>query len=441
MIPRVFRALCVLVMAVACGCSLDAGGLLDEDAEAGDEVPVSDGAGDTETTPAWEATALDESSADAVEERTDVVATEGGGDALGDAMGDATVDAHADAQPPDSAGEGGALDAASERAIDADAIADAPADTSRDGLTDSGAEGPEGSDADGGDAGADGPGSGANDGGAMPIVWDGGALVDPQFDDADWISFCTALASCGSVPSVSGCMALLKQPASADALIPPPDMVSNVNGAAPTCRAVRKALGGGSACPSSTVDFCRANSLVTCRYGFTMTVDCTTLGMVCSQGNANAGCGFGDCAASQEGQTFCVGDTYLAQCTAGRFVPALDCQTWDATCVGPDGSAHCQGAGAIMCTTGASCIGTSVVDCFGGLLGSVDCSNAYDSSFSCFTDSTSKPVCASGTDCDPTTYTDTCDAMDQLTFCNAGTANTYDCTASYNHCDAGHCTL
>ncbi|HXN31846.1 MAG TPA: hypothetical protein VN894_08295, partial [Polyangiaceae bacterium] len=278
------------------------------------------------------------------------------------------------------------------------------------------------------------------DTGPLPIVWDGGAIVDPQFYDSDWITFCVALVACGEMPSVSACVALLHQPSSLDALIPTPDIVASVNNAQPNCRQVRRALGGGLACPSATADTCNGNSLVTCRLGFTMTIDCGALGMVCSNGSGNVGCGFGDCAASQEGETYCVGPNYVAICSSGRYEPALDCQTFGGTCKGPPGTAQCQGTGGTMCSAGASCVGTSIVECMAGLLGSVDCSALYDPSFTCIAGDAGPPKCAGGTSCDPTLATDTCTQMDEVTFCNVGVSDTYDCTGNgYSGCDAGKC--
>jgi hypothetical protein len=415
-------------MVSVCACGLDKSGLLDVDATGDDgglggqgvvidatgfdvEASTDDGARptdeqgnvqeDAEAGPATDVEVTRDVFADVVEEV--------GADSKAEARGDAPRDAPI-------------VDASRD---------DAPADAPPDSLVDAPpADGP-------------GPSDAPTDSAPWPIVWDGGAITDPQFYDTDWISFCVALVACGEIPSISACLALLPQPSSPNTLLPPPDTIANVNNAAPACKQVRKALGGGAACPRTTADSCSdPASFVTCRWGFTATIDCGALGMVCSYGNGsgNVGCGFGDCSPSQEGETYCVGPNYVATCTRGRYQPALDCQTFGGRCIGPAGTAQCQGTGGTACTGGGSCVGTSVVECMGGLLGSVDCTALYDPTFTCLVDDAGSPTCAGGTSCDPAVASDTCTQGTQATFCNLGATGTYDCTGNgYSGCSGGHC--
>jgi hypothetical protein len=282
----------------------------------------------------------------------------------------------------------------------------------------------------------------AIDSAPLLIVWDGGPIVNPQFSDADWVSFCVALSACGQMPSISACVALLHQPSSPDALVPAPNLVLSISNAGADCARIGQLLGDGSTCPTATADTCSGNSLVTCLWGFQMTMDCGPLGMVCSMGSGSAGCGFGDCAAAQEGKTYCVGSSELAQCTHGRYSPLLSCQTFGAKCVGPAQTALCQGTGGSGCNGGPSCNGTSIVECLGGLLGSADCAALYGSAFQCVPGNAGVPVCAAGTACDPASNVDTCMGKNQASFCNAGATANYDCKSSgwKGGCTAGRCT-
>jgi len=406
-------ALSALISTGLAACRLDSGGLLDVDA-AGDDGTTADEGGDDVSPADGTAGTDDGGQPDRHDEASAETGADGGtnppADAAPDAgavVADARHDSSSDARP-DAPADALASDAP------ADSVADAPAD---------------------GVAPIDAPA----DTGPLPIVWDGGSIADPQFYDGDWVNFCVALVACGAMPNVSACVGLLHQPSSLDALIPSLDIVDAVDNVQPNCRQVKRALGGGVACASVTADTCAGDSLTTCRFGFTMTIDCGALGMVCSNGSGNAGCGFGDCAASQEGETYCVGPNNLAKCTAGRYEPLLDCQTFGGKCIGPAGGAQCQGTGGMACHGGASCAGNSLVECLGGLPGSIDCTARYDPSFTCLVDDAGLPRCARGTSCDPSVAVDTC-LQTQLTFCNAGTSDTFDCAVNgYSGCDGGKC--
>jgi hypothetical protein len=276
----------------------------------------------------------------------------------------------------------------------------------------------------------------------LPIVFDGGAIADPQFNDAQWTSFCVALAACGEMPGISACIGLLSQPSSPEGFIPSPAMVGAVVNAGADCARIGGILGDGAMCSSSSADMCSGDSLVTCRWGFRMTVDCETLGMTCSLGSADAGCGFGDCSLSQEGKTYCVGPSQLAKCTGGRYLPFLDCQTFGAKCVGPDEMAACQGtAGPVGCSSAPACNGASILECMDGRFASANCPALYGSGFTCISNDAGIPVCAMGTACDPATYADACIGNHQASFCNAGMTATYDCKANgwMSGCTAGRC--
>lgn len=271
-------------------------------------------------------------------------------------------------------------------------------------------------------------------------IWDGSAIGAPPFLDADWVRFCVALAACGQVPSVSACVARLPQPLSPSELIPPSYLVANVIGAAPACPTVAAALGDGSRCSTATPDTCTGNSLVTCRWGLKMTIECGMLGMLCST-SAGAGCGFGDCAPSQEGSAYCVGPDHLVECRNGRYVLAYDCQTFGATCVGAPGSARCRGASGAACTSAPSCVGTSIDVCLDGQRGSAGCPGLYDPSFACLLADAGVPVCSGGAACASASYADSCGAMGVLDFCNVGAVGHFGCRAGgYRGCSSGACT-
>jgi hypothetical protein len=276
--------------------------------------------------------------------------------------------------------------------------------------------------------------------GPLP-VWDGGAIGGPAFLDTDWVRFCVALAACGQVPYVSACVARLPQPFSPEAWIPPPSLVTRVIGAGPACANVGLALGDGSKCPSTTPDVCSGDSLVTCRWGFKVTIDCGSVGMTCVPAGANPGCGFGRCIASQEGATYCVGPDHLVECRGGRYVDLLNCQTLGGACGGAPGAARCQGAGAPGCTGAPTCIGTSIDVCLAGQRGSADCAALYNPSFACLLGDGGVPICSGGAACDPAGFADACMGMSSLAFCNAGAIGHFSCRAGgYRGCSGGICT-
>ncbi len=411
------RALCAAILVGACACGLAKGGLLVEaeqvdDASTGDDsgIVTVDATGDDATSP-WS----DEAASDAPE--VDEAAVDAGrighADARAEARSDSAADGRSDVTA-DGDADGALVDALAE------GQADAAADV-----------------AEGGGDNAD----AADDATPEPIVWDGGTIPDPQFSDSDWIQFCAALTGCSQMPSISACVALLKQPSASDALIPPPAMITGIENASPDCTVVADALDDGSPCASATADTCQGNALVTCRWGFRLTIDCGSIDMVCSGGD-NAGCGFGACSAAQEGQTYCVGSSYVAKCVGGRYVPSVDCKTFGGTCFGPAGSASCQGMTGVTCVDGpATCMGDAIVTCMNGLAGGVDCTSAYDSTFTCLDDASGAPICAADDSCDPTTWLDTCTPAGGVSFCNAGAPSEYDCSSNaWSGCAGGKCT-
>jgi hypothetical protein len=282
---------------------------------------------------------------------------------------------------------------------------------------------------------------------SLPIVWDGGAIAPSSASTTTWVDFCVALVGCGHVPTISECLSHRPQPTTTDAVFPPQTMFACVVNAGSDCTAVASCLGDGAQCdPPSYVATCQANDRVTeCPWGFVAVVDCAQLGMVCSKGAGNAGCGFGDCAPSQLGQSYCLGD-YVVTCNGARYVPSLDCQSFKSTCVGAAGSSHCHGQGA-ACASGPACKGASIDICMDGKIGSADCAALYGSGFTCSEDDAGIPVCSAiGTKglgaCDPPTNADTCANANKVTFCNAGTLATYSCDSQgwANGCDGGQCT-
>ena len=400
-----FRTLPAFAAANACACGLASNGLLD----------ITDGASD------------DADGGDTIDAFVDdgQAAQDGAHSPVDAAIG---PDSDASIVPvplPDARAAESSTDGRLDGPIDAQAVppTDGPADAPSEGPP-SPPEG--GSPADGSTTGP------------SPLVWDGGAIADPQFGDSAWLDFCASLSACGEFPSLSACLAHMPQPASPDALVPSPALIDAVNAAAPSCASVGTALGDGSACASATPDVCSGNSLVTCRWGFAMTIDCGGLGLVCSNGNGNAGCGFDDCGAAQEGATYCVGTNYVARCTSGRYVAALDCQTFGVTCSGATGAAQCRGMGRTTCSGATSCMGQTLGVCVGGAPLRADCSMLYDPNFSCVAGG-GGAQCAADNACDPATFTDTCAGQGQVNVCNAGATTQYDCTVNWNGCRGGHC--
>jgi hypothetical protein len=258
------------------------------------------------------------------------------------------------------------------------------------------------------------------DGAPAPIVYDGGSIADPAFDDSDWTAFCVGVTGCFDAGTISSCMGRMPQPLDGNALIPPASMLVCVGNASSRCAVVFQCLGAGNApCDTATMpDSCSGNTFFTCFAGIPMAVDCASLGMVCTPGANNPGCGFGDCYAWQEGQTACVGPNYVAQCHQGRYVPLLDCQVLGLMCGGSP--AQCQN------------MASGCAD--------VDCACLYAPGLQCAVDSTGNPQCSLGSACTPANA-DTCDSSGRSAqYCNAGAFALYDCRDWQNGCSGGRCT-
>ena len=402
MTHRDLRFLFVFLFVSASACGLAKGGLL----EAPDaSEPVADATSQDEPTPG--------------DEPSGTPPDDG-----------ATSDVDATGTPPADASE--AATATPEAGLDAHQADDAPLrtpDASPDVRVDSPADVAN----DAVDSPPDGP--------PAPLAYDGGVVADPTFFDDEWVTFCAALVGCGELPSLSGCVALLKQPTVPDLLIPPDSMVTGVGDIAPDCQAVRDMLGDGLPCTAPD----------TCSGGLPRHVP---LGLphdhpvraarprVLEQGSGNAGCGFGDCDASQEGQTYCAG-TYVTTCTGGRYVPSLDCNVFGATCAGVAGSAACaaqEGAPARRARRAATAPGWS--SAWAGGRAPSTAATATTRASPCFTDVQGTPTCALGASCDPATTVDTCNPDGTISFCNAGVPDLYGCTGAnlWSGCSAGACT-
>jgi hypothetical protein len=255
-----------------------------------------------------------------------------------------------------------------------------------------------------------------------PVVYDGGTIADPVLSDDAWIAFCVGVTGCfPPAGSISACMGRMPQPLDPAVAFPTPSMIACVgaNVSPPNCNAIASCLGVTGPCNPQTPDACTGQTLTTCRSGGLLGVDCTSLGMVCSAGAGNAGCGFGDCFAWQEGQTACAG-TYVAKCHAGRYEAWQDCHRVGATCGGSP--AGCQPT-----------LGCSNVNC-GQLYG--------NGSFHCSVGPGGTPQCALGNQCTPASA-DTCDKPGHVaSFCNAGVPDTYDCIHNTwpNGCQGGVCS-
>ncbi|MDP9149960.1 MAG: hypothetical protein M3O36_08490 [Myxococcota bacterium] len=276
------------------------------------------------------------------------------------------------------------------------------------------------------------------------FVWDGGAIPDRLLADSAWTSFCVALEACGEFPSVSGCMAHMPQPADPDVLFPSATLLQCVANAGTSCGAIAQCLNDGSKCKSNkNPDSCSGSSLTTCRWGFRMTADCTDVGMICTGGRSNPGCGFGDCASGQEGATYCAGPLVVT-CAKGRYAPTLDCRAFGAACGGNQGAAQCQPSGTPCpgSASGSTCQGQSLDTCLGGQVGSASCVALYGVGFSCVVDPTSNAArCGLDNGCDPATYQDSCNGP-SLDYCNAGAVSSYDCSANQwgSGCARGGCS-
>jgi hypothetical protein len=282
------------------------------------------------------------------------------------------------------------------------------------------------------------------DAGPLPIVWDGGPIGDPTFSESDWTQFCVTLAACEPTISISRCMAHLPQPGLADPVFAPQALPCVAN-QSPDCGQVMACLNDGKKCDPSTPAACVAGAFVSCAYGFKVTTPCRTLGMVCSAGAGNPGCGFGDCAPSQSGRTYCAGQ-YLVVCHAGRFEPRFDCQSLGASCGGPAGSAGCVGTSGLACSPSPAWCppdGGAMQLCLSGHPDGVDCAQLYQSAaFECVTGvpPDGGAGCARGAACDGT-YPDSCDSGGLLAiFCSAGGVAQFDCTSQHwKSCKAGRC--
>ena len=276
-----------------------------------------------------------------------------------------------------------------------------------------GSDGPGGGTGDGAPAGDGAKGDSASqpdvtppplDAGPAPLAYDGGVVADPTFSDDAWMKFCVGVTGCFDAGSISACMGGLPQPVDPPQFFPPPSLIGCVGAQGSSCAQVKACFGIGGTCSTSTPDGCNGNAWTTCRMGGLLSVDCAALGMVCSLGSGNAGCGFGDCYAWQEGQTVCAGQ-YVVTCHQGRYEPKEDCRAVNATCGGSP----------------ASCLG--VVGCT-----SVSCGGPYQNGgFKCTVDPAGDPTCALGNQCGPT-QADSCDpAGHQAKFCNAGVPAQFDC--------------
>jgi hypothetical protein len=301
-----------------------------------------------------------------------------------------------------------------------------------DGTTGSGSGGSSGQDGSGTDDGGSSTGSGSGSGGGdssgsppdaspAPLAYDGGALADPDLGDLDWIDFCVGVTGCFPAGSVSGCLGHMRQPGDTGALFPTPDMLSCVKNAGHDCTAIAACIGAGGPCnPQSSHDSCNGNLWMTCQYGGELAIDCSTLGLVCSLGANNAGCGFGDCYAWQQGDRYCAGQ-YVVECNKGRYEPYRDCQTFGLACGGSPG--QCQGD-------------TSTCN-------SVNCAQLTGyGSFQCSIGPGGTPICTAGNQCNALQQ-DTCDPSGHVVrFCNAGVPSTVDCHAAgwNNDCQGGVCT-
>jgi hypothetical protein len=254
-----------------------------------------------------------------------------------------------------------------------------------------------------------------------PLLYDGSYVAGPAFADSYWVGFCVGVTGCFNVGTISACLGHMPQPLDSNALIPPQSMLACVDNAGKDCGSVYICLGGGSApCDSNTrPDSCSGNVFNTCLAGVPIAVDCGRLGLVCSEGAGNAGCGFGDCYAWQEGQTVCAGSNYLVECHNGRYRPLLDCQVLGLTCGGSP--AQCQ-------NLSFGCAGVQCQQLFGS------------GSFQCSVDANGMPRCTLDTAC-TAAQADTCDSTGVYTqFCNDGMSFSYNCQAAHwRGCNNGLC--
>jgi hypothetical protein len=255
-----------------------------------------------------------------------------------------------------------------------------------------------------------------------PLQYDGGPVTGPDFSDLDWVKFCVGVTGCYSAAgTISACLANLPQPLGPDVLFPPPAVIQCVVAAGTNCQGVAGCFQASQPCnPSQNPDLCSGNQWITCRLGVSLSVDCTSLGLVCSSGSGNAGCGFGDCFAWQEGETLCAGD-YVVRCHQGRYEPAVDCAALKATC---------QGSPAACAGIGPGCTGLHCDQLRG------------DGTFKCALDPSGTAVCSAGNAC-TSSFADTCDKAGHIAnFCNGGAGATYDCHGAgwLNGCQNGRCS-
>jgi hypothetical protein len=231
-----------------------------------------------------------------------------------------------------------------------------------------------------------------------------------------------------------------------------PSMVSCIAGAGHDCAAARKCLNdgktpqsctGGGSCSGSVINGCSTAAGGGGMPG-TTTFDCNIDGEMCVVFNGNLGCGIGTCTGEM-----CIGDIYQ-NCTAG-IMRHQDCSKYNATCaasnIGPATFYHCRGKGPACAqsdsTKGIRCEGNTAIYCFDGQEAQVSCGPLGQS---CFPNVRASGAfgCGLGSDCDPSTYPDSC-MNGVLTFCNNGKIDTYDCTgkgfSGCNVANSGGCVL
>jgi hypothetical protein len=115
-----------------------------------------------------------------------------------------------------------------------------------------------------------------------PVIYDGGVIADPTFDDNAWVPFCVGVTACFDAGSISECMGRMPQPLDSNPLFPPPALIACVASAGSSCGGVASCFGAGGPCTPQTQDTCNGQTWTTCRLGAPVAVDCTQIGMVCS---------------------------------------------------------------------------------------------------------------------------------------------------------------
>ncbi len=205
---------------------------------------------------------------------------------------------------------------------------------------------------------------------------------------------------------------------------PPLDVQRCIAAAGADCVAARACTWDAthtSLCTFGEKPLCDGNVALTCDGPTTRTsqTDCSLTGETCVTGATSAACAHGTCDQSTAA-TSCVGD--VAAYCARPFLLGTNCAAIDATCVGTDGGASCQGRGD-SCISPA-CEGATLISCLDGHRARATCSDGERCQPA--NDVVPRAFCGIAAECDPDIYFDRC-VSGVLSYCRRGKLEKLDC--------------